>query len=106
MLIKRIRTKTRPSTNISYIHDYGGQDESEVYRDSCIENGIIHSRVLESSEDDLSLVEEIQFTSIENCINYEKTINDLEYNNGSLLTSLQYMLDNGITHAVSYVFEH
>jgi hypothetical protein len=105
MLIKRIRTKTRPSTDISYTHNYGDEDECAVYRDSCIVNGNISSRTLQYSEDDLTQIEEIKFSSIENCIVYDKTIYDIDYANGKLLQSLQYMADNSLTHTISYVFE-
>ena len=110
MLVKRIKTKTRPSTDISFnwdsqhIHDDIVLQLNELnYR--SVESGLIAYISDTMSEDALTLTQEMQFTSIQNCIDYDKQLYDLDYSNGSLLLSLQYFLDNGITHTVSYVFE-
>ena len=111
MLIKRIKTKTRPSIDTSINYNWNSNyDDLELqnnnFYSSSLENGLIYSVVNFLNESELTLTEERHFTSIQNCIDFEKQLYDVEYNNGSLAISLQYMLDNNITHTVSYVFEN
>ena len=109
MLIKRIRTKTRPSTDISWEwadDSNSALAEINALQQSMIESGLIHFITGSSSEDGLTHTQEMHFTSIENYVNYEKQYIDLSYNNGEFFNSCKYLLDNGITHTASYIFEN
>jgi len=108
MLIKRIRTKTRPSINI----EWNWVDETneiviqmDTLEQALLDNGIIHAVFSTVSEDELTVTKELQFTSIENYVSYEKQHSELQYSNGDFINSVQYMINNGIAHTASYTFK-
>ena len=109
MLIKRIKTKVRPTANIPW---GWAESENEIIiqlfnlEQSLIDSGIIHATFVTTSDDELTVTKELQFTSIENYVNYEKQWFDLSHDSGDFSNSTQYFIDNNITHTVSYIFEN
>ena len=108
MLIKRIRIKTRPSPDIAW--DWADESNNIVVQIAALEQSLIESEVLHFqttsiSEDGLTHTVEMHFTSVENYVNYEKQLFDLQCSNGDFVNGVQHMLDNGLTHSASYIFE-
>ena len=108
MLIKRIKTKVRPTADIPWAWA-GSENEINIQlfnlEQSLIDSGIIHATFVITSDDELTVTKELQFTSIENYVNYEKQWFDLSHDSGDFSNSTQYLIDNNITHTVSYIFE-
>ena len=110
MLIKRIRTKIRPNTTISWswtddvLNEIIRQNDDLEY--SLVQSGVISSISNIISEDGLTHRKEYTFSSIENLVSCEKQMVDLDASTGCLANYLQHYLDNGITYTTSYVFEN
>jgi hypothetical protein len=108
MLIKRIRTMNLPSSSVSW--DWADGNNTVIAQMAQLEESLLNSGVIlfvtsNISDDGLTNTKEVHFTSIENFINYEKQVLDLSYNNGDLYNSVQYLMNNGITHTLHYIFE-
>jgi len=109
MLIKRIRTRTRPSTDISW----GWSDDETnqiLVQTTNLEYSLVQSGVISSisniiSEDGLTHRKEYTFSSIENLVSYERQTVELDASTGYLTNYLQHLANNGITFTAAYVFE-
>ena len=108
MLIKRIRTKTRPSTDIPWgvpeYEDYNLVAENNL-TDLFFQDGTLISKNDTESEDGLSFVQETHFTSVENLATFLKKSYDLGYDTGNLIKDYQHFINHGITVIETYIFE-
>jgi hypothetical protein len=108
MLIKRIRTKTRPSTDIAWgvpeYEDYNTTAEDNL-NDLLFQDGTLNYMNNTESEDCLSLVQETHFTSVENLAIFLKKSYDVGYDTGNLIKDYQHFITYGITVIETYIFE-
>jgi len=109
MLIKRIRTRTRPSTDIPWVWTDDETNQAIVdttnLEQSLVESGVISSISVNVSEDGLTHVKEYSFSSIVNLVSYKRQTVELDASTGYLTNELQHFANNGITFTTAYVFE-
>jgi hypothetical protein len=107
MKIKRIKTLTRPSTDISWswTTDNDTIMQSQVLTTSLIESEIISFTSVNLSEDGLTRTQEMHFDTVENYASFLKQSIDLDYTNGNLVNDFQHMANNNIVMTQTFTFE-
>jgi hypothetical protein len=110
MLVKKIRTKTRPNTSIPWTWTTDENNEiileETEFENSCLNSGLIHSINSTISEDELTHTKEYNYTSIDNMIEQEKQDVNLNSNAANKKNYLQHFADNNITWTTSYSIEN
>ena len=108
MKIKRIKTLTRPSTDIAW--EWADRTSEIIIQlqsltTSLIESEIISFVSLNFSEDGLSTTLEMHFDTVENYVSFLKQTVDLGYSNNYLVYDFQHMANNNIVMTQTITFE-
>ena len=110
MKIKRIKTLTRPSTDILWESDWAINNpelnaERQAYVQSQVSSGLISFVSNSESDDGLTTHTEMHFDSVNNFVTFLSEGSTYDLNNGYAESELNHWVDNNITHSQTFIYE-